>query len=515
MAKTRLKTLFLVLFAALALAACGEEATPTQDYAGALTNIAARSKPSPVYQVPPNFSPDAFQTPGNNPASKAAPLPTLLNRPAQTPSLLSPAPSPSPPPDFVPPTPVLVPTPTSPAEGVLGVEDLGITAWTDTEISWSPTGDQFLLHVLKGEELADFYFLVRPPASPTASFKLSRTTSSSFAWSPDGRYLSFIFYDGEGNPGPVQLIDSRAPAVRAKEIFKGPCTSAAWINNLKLVAACGQVLFEMGVEGAQPELRYKLENNRFPGSPMELSLIARAQPSPDGNTLALYGLSRQKNAIPLGEIAFLNLKTGKLSLLNRENRPVAIVDWTPDSKYLILRNLTEDWAVPYTFDFYLADPVKLRISQNLTRTNDKCDPILGPKAECQGLNPSPFQAQRILFGPEGGQFLFTGIRFVIQPNISIETVERVVLGRVAGGKLEKPLEVPTGDKIVGATWLPNNHYFFSRLPQVGPAVAVLDGQTVNLKSSGLAAVIKSGTPQPKNNSRTPGQFSPDFRREGI
>jgi hypothetical protein len=393
-----------------------------------------------------------------------------------------------------------MPTPTTPAEAVVTADDLGITGWTDTEVSWSPTGDQFLLLSLRGEDQFDFYFLVRPPGSPTASFKLSRTTFGSLDWSPDGRYLSYIDQDAEGNPGPVQVIDTTAGIIQPRELLKGPCTNAAWLSASKLIAACGLAVYSLSPDGNSanpPEPLYKLDGGRFPGSTMDLLLIARALPSPDGKQVAMYGLARQKSSLPLGEIGFVEVGSGKFNLLDRNNRAVAMVDWTPDSKYLVLRNIMGDWAVPYTFDFYLADPARQRIVQNLTKSNDKCDPVLGTKPDCQGLQPSAYQVERLLFAPDGNRYLFTGKRYIAQPGVALDTAERLAVSALSGAKADKPTELTPGDHIIGATWLPNGHYFYTRSPLKGSAVPVLDGQPATLKSAALSTLIKSGTPQAK------------------
>lgn len=476
----------ILLLISLVLAACGDSPKPTPDYSSALTPIASRPTVTPPYLPATNITPE--------PTGVASAAPVAL---APTPTSAAPT--------AVPPTPLLIPTPSSPTEGVLTADSLGITGWTDTEINWSPTGDQFVLHTLRGEDQFDFYFLVRPPASPTASFKLSRTVYGSIVWSPDGRYISYIDQDAEGNPGPVRVIDTVNGLTQPRELFKGPCTNAAWLSASKVVAACGQAVYVLNPEvesNPSPDVLYKLDGGRFPGSTMDLNLIVRALPSPDGAMVAMYGLAKQKSSLPLGEIAFLTVASNKLTILERNNRAVAMLDWTPDSKYLVLRNLTGDWAVPYTFDFYLADPARQRILQNLTRSNDKCDPVLGAKPECQGLQPSPYQATRLIFGPDSNRFLTTGVRYLAQPNVALETVERLSQGALSGGKQDKPLELASGERVVGLTWLPNGHYFYSRSPLKGPAQAVLDGQVVTLNSPALNALVKSGTPQANKTTST-------------
>jgi hypothetical protein len=175
-----------------------------------------------------------------------------------------------------------------------------------------------------------------------------------------------------------------------------------------------------------------------------------------------------------------------------------------------------DWAVAYTFDFYLADPTKQRIMQNLTRSNDKCDPVLGPKPECQGLQPAPYQVGRVLFAPDGNRYLFTGVRYIAQPNVALDTVERIASGALSGGKAEKPVELASNEKIVGATWLPNGHYFYSRSPLRGPAQPILDGQPANLKSNGLSTPTKpSGTTTAKAVSQKPSGSVSVTRTTGI
>ncbi len=387
-------------------------------------------------------------------------------------------------PSAVPPTPIVAPTPLVPKETVVTADDLGISTWGDTQISWSPTGNLFLLQAANQNDPLSFYFLIRPPSSVVASYKLSRSVFNTFAWSPNNRYLSFIQQDADGNAGPVKLIDTQGAAYQPIELFRGPCTSAVWLTEGKLLATCGNVIYSLTVDPtakAAPENIFKLdEQNRLPGSPIGLTLIARALPSPDGKTLAVFGLQTALSGkVPVGEIGFLDLQTKKFSVLDRNDRPVAPVDWTPDSKNLVLRNLTADWTVSYTFDFYLASLDKLKITTNLTKSNPKCDPILG-KPDCQGVQASTFQTSRIVFAPDGNRFFVTGLRYVPRANVGLQTAERILAGTLNDDKLTQVVEQAAGGKIVGLTWLPNGHYFYSYVLDTGGAKAFYDNKPVTL-----------------------------------
>jgi hypothetical protein len=235
----------------------------------------------------------------------------------------------------------------------------------------------------------------------------------------------------------------------------------------------------------QPESIFKLdEQNRFPGSPLSLSLIVRALPSPDGKTLALFGLQTSATAkIPIGEVGFLDLATKRFNVLDRNDRPVAPVEWTPDSKYLILRNLTVDWTVGYTYDFYLAETGNYKITTNLTKSNSKCDPVLSKSASCQGQQASTYQTSRILFAPDGNRYFVTGLRYVPRPSIGLQTAERLLTGTVIDGKLSQVIEHSPGGKIVGLTWLPNGRYFYSWVADEGGSKAYLDGKAYTVTTT--------------------------------
>ncbi len=473
------------MLATLLLGACGEEARPTPSYAGVATPLDSSTRPTvtPPFQAATNITPE----------SSPGPTTTLsqLTRPAQT--------GPT-----VPNTPIIKPTPTAPTEAVLTSDDLGIGSWSDTEVLWSPKGDVFLLHILREGSDGDFYYVVRPPESIQSSFRLSRSVYGTMAWSPDGRYLSYIDRDSDGSSGPVKLIDTQRDVTKDRKLFNGPCTGANWLAPGKLVASCGLIIYQLLPDEPEkpegPEALYKLENNRFPGSNIDLSLLFNALPSPDGSMLAMFGLRRQKGPLPLGEIAFFNLATKKLEMLDRNNRPVTLVDWTPDSKHVILRNLTGDWAVAYTFDFYLADPLKLKITQNLTKSNDKCDPVLGSKPECQGTAPSSIQSSRVVFAPDGERYFFTGLRYVARPNAPLATAERLSSNRLAGTKedlVEKVTESAPGERIVSLIWLPNGHYFYSLGLGTASAKAVLDGKVLEVATASANRGSRV-SPNPKN-----------------
>ncbi len=469
-----------MLLSMLVLGACGgEEARPTPDYSSVLTPLErGQATVTPPFQAATNIT----ITPGPSPTSPpdtARPSPTLSLPPA---------------------TPVIKPTPTSLTEDVLTSDDLGIGVWTDTDVLWSPTGDVFVLHVAREGTDSDFFYLVRPPDSVQNSLRLPGSVFGSMAWSPDGRYLSYIEKDNTGGVGPVRLVDMNRGATDRK-LFSGPCTAATWLATGKLLATCGLAVYlfedelEAGAKSDGPQVLYKLENNRFPGSQVELSLLFQALPSPNGQQVAIYGLRKQSGPLPVGEIAFFNVATKKINLLERNNRPVTMTDWTPDSKYLILRNLTGDQAVVYTFDFYLADPLSFKITQNLTKSNDKCDPVLGAKPDCQGQNPSTSQSYRVLFSPEGDRYFFSSLRYVSKPGQPLTTIERLSSTKI-GGKAEQLVETGAGERIISLEWLPNGHYFYSVGGGTAPAKAVLDGKTLEVKSKAgpLPATTPKGSP---------------------
>ena len=457
---------------ALLVVACGDESRPTPDYSGVLT--------------PPN-GPGATVTPPFQANTNITPLPTdTPTTPGQPTATTSPVPA----------TPIIKPTPAVPTEGSLTSDDLGTGAWSDTEVLWSPTGDVFLLHVLREGADSDFYYIVRPPDSIQGSFKLSRAVYGSMSWSSDGRYLLYIEKDADSQAGAVKVIDLQRDASHDRKLIAGPCTGAAWLSASKVVATCGLAVYNLTADSQNdtPEILFKLENNRFPGTQVDLSLLFQALPSPNGQTLAIFGVRRQKSATPVGDIAFYNLASKKLDILERNNRPVTMVDWTPDSKYLILRNLTGDASSAYTFDYYLADPSSLKITQNLTKSNDKCDPVLGAKPECQGQQPPTVQSNRVLFAPDGQRYFFSGLRLVARPNAPLASAERLSSGKL-GAKSEQLVETAPGERISGLTWLPGGHYFYSIGFGSAAPKAILDGKSVEVKG-GKVVVGPKTTPAP-------------------
>ncbi len=471
----------LILLLSL-LTACGNEQRPTPDYSNILT---PPQNPNLTPTVTAPFQAVSIPTPQS---TSTLPSPTT-SEVLPTPEPTATIPGPSEQPTIVN-TPIIKPTPATPADGMLTSDDLGISTWSDSDVTWAPTGDVFMLHVLRENSDGDFYYMVRPPDSIIGSFRLSRDLASSMVWSPDGRFLAYIEKDPATSAGPVVLIDSQRDTTRNKKIFAGPCTNVTWQAPGKLVAACGLAVYLLSTEqdGSQPETLFRLDNGRFPNSNIDLGLIYTAIPSPDGNSLAIFALRRQKGPIPIGEVGFYNLNTRKIGLLDRKDRPITVVDWTPDSRYLVLRNLVGgEWLAAYTFDFYLADPQNLQITKNLTRSNDKCDPVLGAKPECQGAAASAaaVQSQRVLFAPDGDRYFFSGLRYGVTAGTPLSSAERLTNANISGGTLAQVLETKAGERVMGLTWLPNGHYFYSVGLGDTAAKAFLDGKPLEVPLRGL------------------------------
>jgi hypothetical protein len=453
------KAIILVLLVVIAqiLTACAQEQGAQR--ATAYVFLTPTPTVTPPFLAVPNITPTATATPVN---PTETPLPTAT----------------------LPPTPIVAPTPVKAVETLITNNEFGVSGWTDTRVNWSPNGLHYIVQIVNEPDSLDFYFLVRPPASIVTSYRLSRSAINTMLWSADGRYLSFIAQDSEGNAGPVRLIDTAGAAQTPTEIFKGPCTSANWLGKAKLIATCGTNVFSLDITlKTQPENIFKLdENGRFPGSPTPLNLVARSIPSPDGKIIAVFGLQRapaNSTKPPVGEIGFLDVETRKFSVLDRAGRPVAPVEWTPDSKALVLRNLTADWNVAYTFDFYLADPLKLKITQNLSKSNPNCDPVL-TKQDCQGIKPSPYQTSSIMFSPDGTRYLITGIKYTSRPTVGLQAQEQVYLGTLKDGKITKISEQPAGSKLAGTMWLSDTRYYFSAIAENGGTRAFIDNKPVTV-----------------------------------
>lgn len=474
------------------LTACGTEQRPTPDYSTILTPQQGANF-TPTVTAP--FRAASITTPAGTTIAQPTPTAGLIDTPQIDPTETAATTDQSTPEN----TPIIKPTPVIPTDGMLTSDDLGIGTWSDSDISWAPTGDVFILHILRENTDGDFYYMIRPPDSVIGSFKLPRDLAASMVWSPDGRYLAYIEKDPATSAGPVILIDSQRDTTRNKQIFAGPCTNVTWQAPGKLVAACGLAVYLLSTEqdGAQPETLYRLDNGRFPNSNIDLGLIYTAVPSPDGNSLAIFALRRQKGPIPIGEVGFYNLNTKKVTILDRKDRPITVVDWTPDSRYLVLRNLVGgDWLAAYTFDFYLADPQSLQITKNLTRSNDKCDPVLGPKPECQGAAASaaPVQSQRVIFAPDGDHYFFSGLRYGVTAGAPLSSAERLTSATISGGNLAQILETKAGERVMGLTWLPNGHYFYSVGLGDLAAQAFLDGKPLQVPTRGLP--VPTATPGP-------------------
>jgi hypothetical protein len=397
------------------------------------------------------------------------------------------------------PTPIFAPTPVTPQQGFFMADDLGVTEWSSTGVSWSPQGDQLILHVNGTAQDNSFYYLIRPPNSHVADYKLANSTFDSLSWSPDGRYFSYIDKDAAGNAGPVKLVDTLNAPTTPRQLFKGPCTGAIWMKDGRLAATCGLAVYDFVPTSPAtdtPDVLFKLNSNHFPNSDIPLTLLVRAVPSPDGTQLALLALRSTGNQTTQTEAGVYNLSTKSFVLLEHNNRPFIFspnYTWTPDGKYVVLRNWVSDWAVPYTFDYYLADASKGRLQGNLTRTNPTCDPLQA-KADCQGINPSSQQSDQIFFAPDGKRYLFTSQKFVSKPVEGIQSSYLLFDTSIGNNKISQVVEEPTGDKIENLVWLPNNHYFYSHTITNTSAKPIYDGKVLDLKLTNDKAIAYYASP---------------------
>lgn len=476
-------SVLVLLLLSLTLMACMED-VPTSSGDTLPFNLTPTATARPPFVAANNVTPPTTSQPADKTVvaliATSTPLPTI-------------APTFSPAPPTLPPTPIVVATPAAPQQGFFGADDLGVSSWIASGISWSPQGDQLVLHVIGQGQDNSYYYLIKPPNSHVAGYKLANGTFGTINWSPDGRYFSYVDKDAAGNVGPVKIVDTLNAPATPRQVFKGPCTSAIWLKDGKLTATCGLAVYGYlpGNPIDQPETLFKLTGDHFPNSNVPLVVLTQAVPSPDGTQLALLALRRTNVQTTQTEAGIYNLVTKAFVLIDHNNRPVIFLPtstWTADSKYIVLRNFTDDYAVPYTFDYYLADASKGRIQDNLTRSNPTCDPLL-TKTECQGINPSTMQSDQIFFSPDGKRYLFTAQRFVSEPAKDLQSAYRLYDSALGTNKINQVLEEPVGDKIENMVWLPGNHYFYSHTLAKGVARAIYDGKPLDLKLANDKAAL--------------------------
>lgn len=477
--------ILLILLGGLILSGCGQE-SPTVSADSLPFEIKPTATPTPPFAAASNITATATPIPPDQTIgallNTSTPLPSIA--PTATPTLL--------------PTPIFAPTPATPQEGYFTADDFGLSSWTGTELSWSPQGDQFVVHITGQGQNNSFYYLIRPPNSHVADYKFTGSSFSTIDWSPDGRYFSFVDEDASGGAGPIKVVDTLNSPNTPVQVFKGPCTSATWLKNGKLAATCGLAVYNLSPDTSSdsPPILFSLQGNHFPNSNTPLALLARAVPSPDGSLLALLAL-RSGTATTQTDVGIYNLNTKAFTAIDHNNRSVTfpLYDvWTPDSKYIVLRNFISDtWAVPYTFDFYLADVAKGILVANLTRTNPTCDPLLA-KADCQGINPSTQQSDQILFAPDSKRYIFTTQSFVSNPGADLQSFYRLFDSSVSNNKLNQVVQEAVGDKIENMAWLNNNHYFYTHQFANGTAKPILDGVPLQLKISNDKAMSYYASP---------------------
>jgi hypothetical protein len=98
-------------------------------------------------------------------------------------------------------------------------------------------------------------------------------------------------------------------------------------------------------------------------------------------------------------VAALDVSSGEVTLLADG---AGSVGWSPDGRWITLKNVSGDWGPEYTYDFYRGDPATGELI-NLTRSNPDFDPLLDGYDHFQ---PGTYQVFSLDWGPEG-RYLYT------------------------------------------------------------------------------------------------------------
>ncbi len=345
----------LALLAALLLAACSGQDTPTP-----------QQQPSPTQAATP-FA--------------AQPTPTL------------PAPTRVSSPDF-----------TLPLENRLGTE------WQRAEIAWSPDGHNLAITYWAGWRAQTFLLDAR--TGETADLVTDDGLETGLvAWSPDGKRLAAI----AGNDMDTERLGVWLFAGGRKlRLLDGACEDLAWSpDGATLLATCelyywgsspppldqspgalkrasqqggvwgGGQLWRIQAQAGDQAPQRLLDLVQLPlvtfGAGTRFDTARNAIWSPDGQQVAFEVRSEDKAlALKMG-IATVNADGSSPRLLS--SKPVWLVGWLPDGKLLVRSNVFAGQIAQYTDDLFALDPAT-GLVENLTRVDPYCDPLQNTR--CQG-----------------------------------------------------------------------------------------------------------------------------------
>jgi len=255
------------------------------------------------------------------------------------------------------------------------IEIAGLPAAYPAElrVSWSPDGDELAIYGLWGLEYP-------------------RTTG-----------LWVVPMDADG-PGEALAVIAPVTVRSTRYHNDGAVASAAWLAGRPHLA----YVYYGNAWAVIPEAAGNVENHRML-TDLALNPLPRTQGSesfdevvsatgsPDGVYLALELACNC--ASPWSGVGVVNVESGEVRLLVDGGRPVG---WSPDRK-IVLQNVTGDYAIGYTYDFYTVDPADGTLT-NLTRSNPDLDPLVDG---WDNYVPAAYETFRLAWGPDGQYIVST------------------------------------------------------------------------------------------------------------
>ena len=280
------------------------------------------------------------------------------------------------------------PTPTTPPDLNVSIEDTLQADWTRGEVNWSPDS-RFLAVTFWADRVAQTH-VVDSRTGESFELKTEDGRIGLVAWSPDGWRIAGV--SGDDMDLGRYSVWSFAGGRKTK-LLDGPCEDLTWSpDSATLVATCelvdrgpeadphiggfwgGGQLWRVNADGTNAHRLVDLVTLPLVAWSSGTAYDAARHPawSPDGKQIAFEARSSGKNLSPEMAVGVMGARGESARLVVA--RPVWLGGWLTNDRLIVRSHTASPAVTDYVDDFYAVDLATDKL-ENLTRSDPNCEPL--------------------------------------------------------------------------------------------------------------------------------------------